>query len=101
MGVMSVFMLYFVVLTTLLPEPTTVALASSWAFTRTWFLLHGAEHFLRSYQLCCYSRISQHEESLLCSQPDIAESEVFMVLGMIIKMGRDTCEEHERLVVNY
>jgi hypothetical protein len=41
------------------------------------------------------------EDLLPCSQPDIAESEVFMFLGIIIKMGGDTCEEHERLLVNY
>jgi hypothetical protein len=35
-------------------------------------LTHGAEPFLRSCQLCCYSRTSQHsmepEDSLPCSQ---------------------------------
>jgi hypothetical protein len=76
-------MLYFAAPTTLLPEPTTLA------------------DFLRSYQLCCYSRISQHfmepEDSLMCLQPDITESDVFMFLGIIIKMGGDICEEHERV----
>jgi hypothetical protein len=41
------------------------------------------------------------EDSLLCSQPDVTESEVFMFLGLIIKMGGDTYEEHERHLVNY
>jgi hypothetical protein len=41
------------------------------------------------------------EDSLPGSQPDITESEVFLFLGIIIKLGVDTCEEHKRLLVNY
>jgi hypothetical protein len=40
------------------------------------------------------------EDSLLCSEPDITESEVFLFL-VIVEMGGDTCKQHERLLVNY
>jgi hypothetical protein len=50
---------------------------------------------MRNCQLCCYSRFSQHfmepEDSLLCSQPDITDSEVFLFLGIYYALRTSDC----------